>query len=114
MILTCLSLKETEKTTSLDLTFPLGFCTLLPFSVVQTACCTMPNSPSPSVLLMLMESTGMSCLPGGRTMVEIGREMRCSGGEGLSDRVDGSPPPERMIAWKQMKRISGKIVYCPC
>lgn len=78
--------------------------TFSPVSVVQTPCCTTPKSPSPRVLLRAMASTGMSCLPGGRTTVEMGREMRCSGGEGLSDLPDGSFPPVLMMACQQ-KRV---------
>lgn len=30
--------------------------------IVQTPCCTIPNSPTPSCLLMVMASAGMICL----------------------------------------------------
>lgn len=77
--------------------------TLSPVSVVQTPCCTTPNSPSPSILLMVMESMGINCLPGGLTTVETGRETRCSGGEGLNDRPAASPPPRRMACFLKKK-----------
>lgn len=72
--------------------------TLSLFSVVHIPCWTIPNSPSPSVLLEEIDSGGIICFPSGR-IYDTGRGIRCSGGEGLRERPMEASLARKM-AWK--------------